>query len=104
RRPGFVRALRTATFVLATLIVLDGFLGPSMAPMNLAGVLPWTWVRGLLVVGLLAAGNWFCMACPFLVPRELGRRFLPARLHWPRALRSKLVAAALIVAYLCAYE
>ena len=104
RRPGFVRGLRVATFALATLVVLDGLLGPSMAPMNLAGVLPWTWARGLLVVGLLAAGNWFCMACPFLVPRELGRRFLPARLHWPRALRSKLVAAVLIVAYLCAYE
>ena len=75
-----------------------------MAPMNLAGVLPWTWWRGLLVVTLLAAGNWFCMACPFLLPRELGRRFLPARLRWPRALRSKWLAVAVVLAYLCAYE
>lgn len=104
RRPSFPRVVRVATFGLATLIVVDGLLGPSMAPMNLAGVVPWTWARGLLVIGLLVAGNWFCMACPFLLPRELGRRIFPARLHWPRVLRSKLVAAALIVAYLCAYE
>jgi cytochrome c oxidase assembly factor CtaG len=104
RRPSFPRVVRMVTFALATLIVLDGLLGPSMAPMNLAGVVPWTWVRGLLVIGLLGAGNWFCMACPFLLPRELGRRIFPARLHWPRVLRSKLVAAGLMVAYLCAYE
>jgi cytochrome c oxidase assembly factor CtaG len=104
RQRSFPRVIRAATFLLATLVVLDGLLGPAMAPMNLAGVLPWTWARGLLVIGLLVAGNWFCMACPFLVPREIGRRFLPASLHWPRALRSKLLAAALVVAWLCAYE
>jgi hypothetical protein len=38
------------------------------------------------------------------VPREIGRRFLPARFRWPRALRSKVLAAALVVAWLCAYE
>ena len=30
--------------------------------MNLAGVLPWIHWRGLLILGLLAAGNVFCMA------------------------------------------
>ena len=104
RKPGFGRALRLVMFALATLVVLDGLLGPTMAPMNLAGVLPWTYWRGLLVLTLLAAGNWFCMACPFLVPRELGRRFLPANLRWPRALRSKWLAIAIVLAYLCAYE
>ena len=46
--------------------------------MNLAGVLPWIHWRGLLILGLLAAGNVFCMACPFLLPRTLARRWLPA--------------------------
>ena len=104
RRPSFPRALRWTMFALAALVVADGLLGPRMAPMNLAGVLPWTYWRGLLVVTLLAAGNWFCMACPFLLPRELGRRFLPARHRWPRALRSKWLAIAILLAYLCAYE
>ena len=104
RRPGFPWAMRLVMFALAALVVVDGLLGPTMAPMNLAGVLPWTYWRGLLVITLLAAGNWFCMACPFLVPRELGRRFLPAARRWPRALRSKWLAIAVLLAYLCAYE
>ena len=33
---------------------------------------------------LLAAGNFFCMACPFTLPRELGRRLGWARLRWPQ--------------------
>lgn len=100
----FPRVARFVSLALAALIVADGFLGPAMAPMNLAGVLPWTYWRGFLVVTLLVAGNWFCTACPFLVPRDLGRRFLPARLRWPRALRAKWLAAALLVAGLCFYE
>ena len=46
--------------------------------MNLAGVLPWIHWRGLIVLGLLVAGNVFCMACPFMLPRTLARRWLPA--------------------------
>ncbi|HEY8516038.1 MAG TPA: cytochrome c oxidase assembly protein [Candidatus Binatia bacterium] len=98
------QALRFASFALAALIVADGLLGPQMSPMNLAGVLPWTWVRALAVVVLLAAGNWFCAVCPFLVPRELGRRVLPARLAWPRALRSKWLAVGVLVAWFVVYE
>jgi hypothetical protein len=41
--------------------------------MNLAGVLPWTGWRGLTVVALLAAGNAFCFACPFMLPRAIAR-------------------------------
>ena len=55
-------------------VVADGLLGPPMSPMNLAGVLPWTYWRGLTVVALLAAGNFFCFACPFMLPRALARR------------------------------
>ena len=65
--------------------------------MNLAGVLPWIHWRGLVVLGLLAAGNVFCMACPFMLPRTLARRWLPQGRSWPRRLRSKWLAVVLLV-------
>lgn len=104
-RSRFFRPVLQATlFGLAALIIIDGLLGPQMSPMNLAGVLPWTHWRTFTVVGLLAAGNLFCMACPFTFVRDLGRKILPARLSWPRALRSKWIAVVLLVLYLWAYE
>ena len=92
------------TFLLALVVVIDGLLGPQMAPMNLAGVLPWTHWRGLTVLALLVAGNVFCFACPFNFARELGRRILPARWSWPRRLRSKWIAIALLLLFFWAYE
>ena len=71
--------------VLAAAVIADGLLGHQMAAMNLAGVLPWTYWRFFVIVGLLAVGNVFCMACPFMLPRELGRRLGLATRHWPRA-------------------
>jgi ferredoxin len=75
-----------------------------MAPMNLAGVLPWTHWRGLTVLALLVAGNVFCFACPFNFARDLGRRILPARWSWPRRLRSKWIAISLLLLFFWAYE
>jgi polyferredoxin len=72
--------------------------------MNLAGVLPWIHWRGLLILGLLAYGNVFCLACPFLLPRTLARRFLPPGRTWPRWLRSKWLAVLLLALFLWAYE
>ena len=72
--------------------------------MNLAGVLPWIHWRGLVVLGLLAAGNLFCMACPFTLPRTLARRWLPQGWNWPRRLRSKWPAVVLLGLFLWAYE
>jgi cytochrome c oxidase assembly factor CtaG/polyferredoxin len=100
----FRRTLQVVTLLMAIAIVLDGLLGPKISPMNLAGVLPWTHWRALTVIGLLAIGNLFCMACPFTFVRDLGRKILPARLRWPRALSSKWLAVGLIVIYLWAYE
>jgi cytochrome c oxidase assembly factor CtaG/polyferredoxin len=100
----FRRTLQWILFAGAALIVADGLLGSQIAPLNLAGVLPWTYWRGFAVVILLAGGNFFCMACPFTLPRDLGRKLFPARLRWPTALRSKWLAAALLVIYLWAYE
>src|SRR5262249_12269779 len=67
------RLLQGLCLLVALAVVLDGLRGPSAAPMNLAGVVPWTWWRGLTVLALLAAGNFFCLACPFMLPRELAR-------------------------------
>jgi cytochrome c oxidase assembly factor CtaG len=100
----FRRALQIVTLLLAAAIVLDGLLGPEISPMNLAGVVPWTHWRAFTVLGLLAVGNLFCVACPFTFVRDLGRRVLPARMQWPRALSSKWLAVALIIIYLWAYE
>src|SRR3984893_7814978 len=89
---------------LAGVLILDGLQGPQVAPMNLAGVLPWIHWRGLLILSLLAAGNFFCMACPFLGSRTLPRRWLPAGWNWPRWLRRKWLAVVLLVLFLWAYE
>ncbi len=100
-------ARRMAQFVMlviAATVVWDGFFGPQVSSVNLAGVTPWIHWRGLLMIGLLAAGNVFCMVCPFMLPRELAKRMFPAKHRWPHFLRSKWLAAALLVAYLIAYE
>jgi cytochrome c oxidase assembly factor CtaG len=90
--------------LLAAIIIYDGLRGPSIGAMNLAGVLPWIHWRGLVVLGLLTAGNVFCMACPFMLPRTLARRWLPADRAWPRFLRNKWLAIGLLVGFLWAYE
>ncbi|MDB5339043.1 MAG: yccM [Planctomycetaceae bacterium] len=89
---------------LAGILILDGLRGPQVGSMNLAGVLPWIHWRGLLILTLLAAGNFFCMACPFQLPRTLARRWLPANRVWPHALRNKWTAVVLLVLFLWAYE
>jgi len=97
-------ALQLPLFLLAVVLVIDGFRGPPVSAMNLAGVLPWIHWRGLLILSLLIGGNIFCLACPFLLPRTLARRLLPATRPWPRWLRSKWLAVVLLVLFLWAYE
>jgi len=98
------RALQTILLVTAGLIVMDGLLGPQVSPINLAGVLPWIHWRGVLVLGLLVAGNFFCMACPFTLPRSLAKRLLGGRTAWPALLRNKWLAVGLLVFFFWAYE
>src|SRR5215470_2257454 len=99
RWPHTRHVLQGVLLLLAVAVIADGFFGPQMTPMNLAGVLPWTYWRGLTVVALLVAGNLFCMACPFMLPRALARgvagRLGMPRLEWPRRLRSKWLAVLL---------
>jgi hypothetical protein len=89
---------------LAGIVIADGLFGTQVAAMNLAGVLPWIHWRGFLILALLAVGNVSCMACPFLLPRTLARRWLPARLRWPRQLRGKWPAVILVALFFWSYE
>jgi ferredoxin len=98
------RALQFLLLLIAVAVMADGFFGPQISPANLSGVLPWTWWRALTVVALLAAGNLFCMACPFMLPRELGRRLGLKPRNWPRFLRSKWLAVGLLLLFFWAYE
>jgi polyferredoxin len=97
-------ALQLVLLAVAIVIVLHGLFGPPVAPANLATVLTWVHYRGLLVIALLAAGNFFCTGCPLILVRDAGRRLhAPAR-RWPRWLRTKWIGIALLVAVLFTYE
>jgi ferredoxin len=79
-------------------------LGPQIAPRNLATVLTSIHWRGLLVVGLLIAGNVFCTACPMVLARDQARRLTAPRYRWPRRLRGKWIAIVLLILVLFSYE
>jgi hypothetical protein len=96
--------LQVPLFLGAVAMMVHGFWGPQLAPRNLATVLTWVHYRGILVLALLGAGNLFCMACPFMLPRDLARRFLKPSRRWPRRLRSKWLAIGLFVLILYCYE
>jgi cytochrome c oxidase assembly factor CtaG/polyferredoxin len=97
-------SLQILLFGLATFLILDGLCGPQVAPLNLAGVLPWIHWRGFVILSLLVMGNFFCMACPFVLPRTIARRWLPQGRSWPRWLRSKWLAVCLLAIFFWAYE
>jgi polyferredoxin len=96
--------LQIPLLLISMAMVAHGLFGPDLAPKNLATVLTWVHYRGLLVLALLAAGNLFCMACPFVLVRDLARRFAKPARAWPRALRNKWLSLALLVLVLFAYE
>jgi len=98
------RTMQIAMLLLAIAVIVDGVRGPQSSSVNLAGVLPWTYWRAFAVVALLAAGNFFCMACPFTLARDLGLRVGWRQRPWPRALRSKWFALVLLVLFFWAYE
>ena len=98
------RILQTSLLIVAVAVIVDGLFGPQVSSMNLAGVLPWTYWRAFVIIALLAAGNFFCMACPFTLFRELGQRFGLRQRPWPQALQSKWFAIALLALFFWAYE
>ena len=103
-RPATRRVLQSLTLVIAIAIVAHGLAGPPDAPRNLATVVTWVFYRGALVVALLAVGNLFCAVCPMMLVRDLARRLAPAGRTWPRTLRNKWLAVAVLGAGLFAYE
>src|ERR1700676_37108 len=96
--------LQIPLLVLALIMILHGLFGPALAPKNLATVLSWVHFRGALVFVLLSAGNFFCLACPFMLVRNAARRLFQPRFNWPKALRNKWISVALFVAILFTYE
>src|SRR5580658_4850318 len=96
--------LQAPLLVISVAMILHGLFGPSLAPKNLATTLSWLHFRGILVLVLLCAGNFFCLACPFMLVRQVARRFSRPRFTWPRALRNKWVSVALFVLILFTYE
>ncbi len=97
-------SMQAVLLVVSALILYDGFWGPQLAPKNLAGVLPWVHWRGFVVLALLIAGNLFCMACPFMLPRRLAKKLFPANRPWPKFLRSKWLAIGVLLVFFWAYE
>jgi ferredoxin len=97
-------SLQLVLLAVAAVIVIHGFVGPDIASANLATVLTWVHYRGLLVIALLAAGNFFCTGCPIVRTRDWARRLHAPSLHWPSRLRGKWIAAGLFAAVLFAYE
>ena len=96
--------LQIPLLLLSIVMVVHGLLGPSLAPKNLATTLTWLHFRGVLVLVILAAGNFFCLACPFMLVRNMMRRFVKPRLNWPRMLRNKWLSVGLFVGVLFLYE
>ena len=97
-------SLQLVLLVIAAAVVAHGLTGPQIAPRNLATVLTSIHWRGLLIVGLLAAGNLFCTACPMMLVRDTGRRFYHRALRWPRRLRGKWLGIVLLALVLFVYE
>ncbi|HEX4164543.1 MAG TPA: cytochrome c oxidase assembly protein [Bryobacteraceae bacterium] len=104
KTPALRRAAQYLMLLLAATVMADGCFGQQVAPLNLAGMLPWIHWRALSVLALLAVGNLFCMVCPFTLVRDFGRKVLPAKAPWPRFLRNKWLPIALFVLYLWLYE
>lgn len=100
--------VQTGVLAVALVMLWDGFWGPQLAPKNVAAVTGWIHYRGFLVLALLVVGNLFCFACPFMLPRRLGKWLQTHVLHGPRPiprfLRTKWFATALLFAFFFAYE
>jgi polyferredoxin len=90
--------------LVSLVMILHGLFGPTLAPKNLASTLSWVHFRGLLILTLLCAGNFFCYSCPFMLVRNGARRLFRARFNWPRKLRNKWLSVGLFILILFSYE
>jgi hypothetical protein len=101
----YVRPLLQAPLlIISVVMIFHGLFGTNISPKNLATTLSWVHFRGALVLVLLCAGNFFCLACPFMLVRQAARKIFRPRFDWPRALRNKWLSVALFVLILFSYE
>ncbi len=102
------QSLQGLSLLIATAVIVDGLFGHQMGSMNLAGIVPWTFARGIFILALLVCGNLFCMSCPFTLPRDAAKWVLRKagvrQLPWPRLLRNKWLPVALVALFFWAYE
>ena len=104
-RSRFGRAgLQSLTLLLIAAIILDGTRGTPVAMLNLGGSVLWNILRPINLLLFLVAGNLFCMACPFTLPRELARVLGLGRFRWPQWLKNKWPATVLMLVFFWAYE
>ncbi len=96
--------LQVPLVIFAVVLVIDGLTGPVEASRNLATVAPWVHYRGLVVLALLLAGNLFCMACPFTVPRTLAKHLSIRGKRFPKILRNKWIAILSLFTLFFLYE
>lgn len=96
--------LQIPLFIISAAMIVHGLFGPQLAPKNLATTFTWVYFRGALVLVLLFAGNFFCLACPFMLLRNLVRKFVRPVRNWPRRLRNKWFSIGLFVTMLFLYE
>src|SRR5262249_16228368 len=96
--------LQIPLFLISVAMILHGLFGPTLAPKNLAPPLSCVHFRGVLVLVLLCAGNFFCLACPFMLVREIARKIFKPQFNLPRMLRNKWLSVGLFVALLFCYE
>ncbi len=97
-------ALQIPLLAVSVVMIIEGLVGPTLSPKNLATVLTWVHFRGALVLAILCAGNLFCLACPFMLARNFMRKWIRPRFAWPRVLRNKWIPVGLFAAVLFFYE
>ena len=96
--------LQLALLLVTAVMLYDGFTGPQLAPTNISTVVTWVHYRGFIMFTLLLFGNLFCMSCPFTLPRTLARKISISGRRWPRQLRNKWLAIAVLFFYFWLYE
>ncbi len=96
--------LQAPLLAISIVMILHGLFGPTVSPKNLATTLSWVHFRGALVLVLLCAGNFFCLACPFMLVRQAARKLFRPRFNWPRVLRNKWLSVGLFILILFSYE
>ena len=90
--------------LLAAVVALDGFLGPQVAPLNFAGVTSLDLLAGAGCHRFADGRQSVLHGMSIYASARSRSKVLGPHYRWPRSLRSKWIAACLLVSYLWAYE